>query len=160
MSTPTEKQSKIYYFKLFLGALEETFQFRRQFRYWLPVYAWGWLIFWLSSMSHVSILGLTGAADILVKKSGHGLEFFVLTLLMWRAFRSYGFSNKDSYAASAFISFFYAIFDEIHQLFVPLRHCSFWDFLIDVLGIAAFGLFFKLFLRREPKIKPHREPIE
>jgi len=154
-----EKQSKIYYLKLFLGALEETFHFRRQFRYWLPVYAWMWLIFWLSSMNQVNI-GLSGATDVLVKKFGHGLEFFILACLIWRAFRSYGFSNRDSYALAGVGSAVYAIFDEIHQFFVPMRHCSFWDFLIDLVGIIAFGIFVQLFIKKERVIKPKHEIID
>lgn len=42
------------------------------------------------------------------------------------------------------IGIFYALLDEIHQLFVPGRVCDFTDWLADSLGIAFSLLFLKM----------------
>ena len=47
-------------------------------------------------------------------------------------------SVKYPLAMSIFLSFLYAITDEIHQIFVPGRSAQFRDILIDTLG-ASFG---------------------
>ena len=143
-----KKPPKSYYVKLFLGALEETFQFKRLFRYWLPVYAWAFLIFYLSSVSGLAT-GLPRNLDLIIRKIGHIGEFFVLTYLIWRAFRSYGFPSKDCFILGAFGSFIYAGSDELHQLFVPQRHGCFLDVLIDAVGIFLFWIILKLFYRRK-----------
>ena len=60
-------------------------------------------------------------------------------------------SVKYALAMSIFLSFLYAITDEIHQIFVPGRSAQFRDVLIDTLG-ASFGatityLIIKLFAK-------------
>lgn len=37
----------------------------------------------------------------------------------------------------AWIGMLYGLSDEVHQLFVPLRLFSWWDFVADALGVAA-----------------------
>jgi VanZ family protein len=38
----------------------------------------------------------------------------------------------------------YGALDELHQYFVPGRHCDFWDWVADTLGAAAGSLFILL----------------
>lgn len=45
-----------------------------------------------------------------------------------------------------FIAIFYAVTDEIHQLFVPGRACTFSDFLIDSAGIFFAGIIYISFV--------------
>ena len=132
-----KKPPKSYYIKLFFGALEETFQTKRLIPYWLPVWAWMFFIFYLSSLSEFST-GFVGTFDVFLKKSWHVFAFFTLTALVYRAFRSYRFSKSDSCILGVFFSFVYAISDEIHQLFVSGRHGRVTDVLIDLIGIALF----------------------
>ncbi len=145
-----KKPSKIYYIKLFLGALEETFQLKRIIPYWVPVYAWAFLIFYLSSIPNLAT-GLPHAWDMVLRKMGHVGEYFVLTALIWRAFRSYGFPSRDCFALGAAGALIYAASDEIHQLFVPLRHGCIIDVLIDAIGIILFGILISL-LNRKKKV--------
>jgi VanZ family protein len=49
------------------------------------------------------------------------------------------------------ICLFYAITDEIHQIFVPNRACDIFDFLIDSMGIFSSELLYlsNIYLRRK-----------
>ncbi len=143
-----KKLPKSYYIKLFFGALEETFQTKRLISYWLPIWAWMFFIYSLSSLSEFSI-GFTGGFDVFLKKSWHVFAFFVLTALIYRAFRSYEISKSDSYILGTLGSFIYAISDEIHQLFVPERHGCITDLLIDIIGIALFIILAKILAKKK-----------
>lgn len=49
------------------------------------------------------------------------------------------------------LAVFYALSDELHQLFVPGRACTFSDFIIDSLGILVAALLYLIYLRiRKP----------
>lgn len=131
---PKKSTSKSEYIKLFLGALEDTFQFKRLIPYWLPVWAWMAFIFYVSSRPQIGI-GFWGM-DYL----WHLGAFAILAFFIYRAFRSYQFSFFDSFILGSVSSFLYAIFDEIHQIFVPGRSFSLLDILIDTAGILLLGL--------------------
>ena len=102
---------------------------------WIFVFLWASLIFYLSS-----IPGLTtglGIYDLILRKFAHIFEYFFLTYLLYRAWKStkkfLSFSFFLFYGA--FLSFLYAISDEIHQSFVPGRGPSIIDVFIDSIGI-------------------------
>ena len=99
-----KKLPKSYYVKLFFGALEETFQIKKLIPYWLPVWAWMFFIFYLSSLSEFST-GFAGSFDIFLKKFWHVFAFFILAALIYRAFRAYKFFINDSYILGALGSF-------------------------------------------------------
>jgi VanZ family protein len=110
---------------------------------WLPPAAWAALIFWLSSMPGLSS-GL--AFDFLLRKAAHITEYFILTLLLVRAFRrtwrsagpcQAGLSSFRLAAYPALIVLLYAFSDEFHQSFVVGRNCSLTDVLIDAAGIVV-----------------------
>ncbi|MFA4960397.1 MAG: VanZ family protein [Candidatus Pacearchaeota archaeon] len=64
------------------------------------------------------------------------LGFFLLIFLVRGKKMEYVFLG-------IFISLLYAIFDEVHQFFVPGRCCSFGDILTDFAGIlVAGGIYF------------------
>lgn len=75
--------------------------------------------------------------DLIVRKLAHVGEYAILTLLLIRAFRLYGFSYGRVLLMAAVISALYAISDEIHQTFVPGRSGIWRDILIDSIGIAG-----------------------
>jgi VanZ family protein len=90
------------------------------------VVAWAGVIFGLSS---ISAFGTDlGPLDIVLSKGAHLTEYAVLGfLLVWASRReSVGFLVGIAYAAS----------DEVHQHFVPGRHGSALDVVIDTVGIA------------------------
>jgi len=102
---------------------------------WLPVGLWCGVIFYFSSLSHLATPW--GTWDIILRKIAHIVEYGILAFLSWRAiFYSVKVDLSKTYAWSGAFSLLYAISDEIHQSFVPLRNPSVIDVLIDGLGIG------------------------
>jgi len=86
-----------------------------------------------------------------IRKLAHSAEYFVLGLLLFRAFR--GDSKELRIPRWVFYSFMvlviYAASDELHQSFIFSRTASLYDVGIDVLGgIIALGLIALLHLSR------------
>jgi VanZ family protein len=81
------------------------------------------------------------------RKFGHWSEYFILSLLIMRAFR--GATRKEWQKSWAWwtlaLVLAYALSDELHQLFVPSRTASLVDSMIDFLGgiCAVFWIFFR-----------------
>ena len=69
-----------------------------------------------------------------VRKNAHFLIYFVLGMLVVRAFRVSQIRNKTSILLALGICILYAISDELHQLFVPGRGAQVKDVLIDSTG--------------------------
>ena len=121
-------------------------------RQWIPVIAWGVLIFYLStsafSASNTSrfidpflrwlIPGISiGAIDtghFLIRKSAHFTEYGVLFWLLIR-----GPMARRPYMALMMCAV-YALTDEGHQFFVPGRGASLYDVALDSTG-ALFSHF-------------------
>lgn len=117
----------------------------RFFRFWLPVLCWMALIFFLSSLpgSHLSDFG---SIDFFVKKTAHITEYAVLYYLLFRTFCSVMVPRK-ALIISAVIAVLYAISDEFHQTFIPLREGRARDVFIDFIGICIVYLYLR---RRYP----------
>lgn len=75
-----------------------------------------------------------------VRKLAHFTEYFILGVLIFYTFKSYDI--KNIYLMILFC-FLYAYSDEIHQLFVLGRYCSFFDVIIDSLGSSSAILFLR-----------------
>lgn len=71
--------------------------------------------------------------DGVVRSIAHGCEYAALGFLMYNVFHS--FKKRISPVISVAISFFYAVTDEIHQLFVPGRAFQLVDLAVDLVGI-------------------------
>ncbi len=124
------------------------------FKYWFPVILWLAFIFWMSTGTFSSenssrviepVLRFLApeissqAVELIhgmVRKAGHIIEYFVLSLLLFRAFR--GPSDKPwkwTWASFAIIgTVLWALSDEYHQSFVPTRTDSFTDVGFDAAG--------------------------
>ncbi len=94
-------------------------------------------IFFVSSLSNPGIGGDT--PDYVL----HGLEYFLLALLLIRLLLAKQLRQKnrgtftDWRHACLFgllIAIAFGVSDEIHQYFVPGRHCSFHDVISDTIG--------------------------
>ena len=111
------------------------------FWFWLPPLGYMAAIFFVSSLPNPQIGGDT--PDYVL----HALEYFLLTLLLIRLFLS---SNRDNrhvfswqYACvlGVIVAVSYGVTDEIHQYFIPGRHCSVHDVVSDMIGsIVAYGV--------------------
>ena len=110
-------------------------------RYWLPALCWMALIFFLSSLQGSSLSDF-GSLDFFVKKGAHVTEYAILYLLLFRAFYTVMASRK-ALIVSAIIGVLYAVSDEYHQTFVPLRDGRVRDVVIDSIGIFLMYLFLR-----------------
>jgi VanZ family protein len=79
-------------------------------------------------------------ADVLVKKGGHMLGYGLLGLSYLRGLRGKPDNDRRASLMAWGLAVLYAVTDEFHQSFVPGRHPSPVDVLID--GIGAAGLLF------------------
>ncbi|MGQ0812065.1 MAG: VanZ family protein [Nitrospiraceae bacterium] len=109
--------------------------------YWIPPIAYAVMIFYLSSLSHQEET-LQSLLDEFGDKTFHMIEYGILAVLSYRAFRYAGGSWAAQYAAvlAMTVSIFYGASDEVHQAFVPLREASGWDLMADSLGAVAATL--------------------
>jgi VanZ family protein len=131
--------------------------FTRNVKYWVPVLLWMGFIFWMSTgtfssentsliiepllrflMPSISPQELAVIHGV-IRKLGHITEYFILGILLFRAFRSGSKEMRNlRWAFSSFLVIvLYAASDELHQSFVPARTSSLVDVGIDTLG----GLF-------------------
>src|SRR5713101_42060 len=104
---------------------------------WLPVVAYGALVFYLSSLSHVRM------AKAIPDYLEHAIEYLGLTVLTIRALNEglvLPIRGVLHFSALG-LGMLYALSDEIHQIWVPRRTASLKDFLSDTLGgVLAVGL--------------------
>lgn len=79
---------------------------------------------------------ITNFITVVVRKSAHFLEYFVLGLLLQfvlSTFKNLGYKKIFCIAFGVL----YAISDEVHQYFVPGRACRLTDVLIDTAGVIV-----------------------
>ncbi|MBZ5661208.1 MAG: VanZ family protein [Acidobacteriia bacterium] len=126
---------------------------------WLPAILWAILISAAStdtfSESHTSSVfipilhWLFPGADpqilermhFFIRKSAHFTEYFVFSLLLFRALKEKDQRWRLRWAIWALaIAAGYSALDEFHQSFVPSRTASPWDSLLDTTGAAAAQL--------------------
>jgi VanZ family protein len=98
------------------------------------------IIFYLSSQPSTAEYP---AWEVVLRKVGHAGGYALLAFAWWRAFRGLMPADRGSMAilAAVAVSVLYAASDEVHQAFVPNRHGTPLDVLIDSLGIAAVAIF-------------------
>ncbi len=68
----------------------------------------------------------------------HALEFGLLGMLLYRAFR-FPRPVWRPYVMTLAVGIPYAALDELHQRLVPGRYCSMWDFVMDAAGLVLFA---------------------
>lgn len=146
----------------------------KYFYKYLFVIAWALLIFLLShepageSSARSAVIVNTVAGFLpfaesvltyIVRKSAHVVAFFVLGVLLYIAVRSHKLSAKRAILISVAGVFAYAVFDEVHQLFVPGRSGEIGDVLLDTIagaaGIASY--YFLIIKRKDPSHAGLRE---
>lgn len=109
------------------------------FKLWLPVFAWCWVIYKLSSIPNLRTDLVEW--DLILRKAAHLTEYFILAWLSFRACKNtFSFGFFYQLFVPGLFSVFYAITDEIHQAYVPTRGPSIGDVLIDSTGVIIFCL--------------------
>jgi VanZ family protein len=139
---------------------------------WLPTILWAGVIFTMStkrfsaantlnyiypvllwllpSASHATLMLL----HELIRKGAHITEYFIFSLLLMHGIRAGRKEWRLRWALIAIgIAALYASSDEFHQLFVPGRHGSPYDVMIDVTGATLAQVAVYLFAR-ERKLEP------
>jgi VanZ family protein len=142
-------------------------------RFWLPAVLWGVLMSCAStdalSSNHTSrfILPLlhslfphasTAMLDelhLLIRKAAHLTEYFVFSVLLFRAVRGMGTGWQVRWAFTALaIAAVYSALDEFHQSFVPSRTASPWDSLLDTAGATVAQICMWLWFRARENKRP------
>ncbi|EOC99342.1 Putative phosphotransbutyrylase [Caldisalinibacter kiritimatiensis] len=78
----------------------------------------------------------------IVRKYAHFTCYLVLGLLVMNAFRRSGVKGLRVFIFSLMFCIFYAISDEMHQVFIPGRGAQVTDVLIDNLGsFVGIGMY-------------------
>ena len=101
---------------------------------WAPPLALMAVIFALSAQPDLSS-GL-GAADLILRKIAHMVEYGLLVFLWWRPLRTVA-AERAAVAAAFAIGLAYAASDEWHQSLVEGRHGTPVDVAIDAVGMAV-----------------------
>ena len=108
--------------------------------YWVPVALYAGAIFYLSAQSHPEDQLPSFLLEDVSDKVLHAVEYGILALLCYRAFR---WAAGPAVARQAVVlailtASAYGITDEAHQFFVPFRESSWQDWLADTIG-AVIG---------------------
>jgi len=118
------------------------------FWYWVPVALYAGVIFFLSAQSHPEEQLPSFLLEDVSDKVLHAVEYGILAVLCYRAFR---WAAGPAVARQAVVlaivtASVYGVTDEAHQLFVPFRESSWQDWLADTTG-AAIGAISWRFIR-------------
>jgi len=106
----------------------------RELRAFLPPLALMAVIFLLSEQQSLDS-GL-GWLDVVLRKLAHFGEYALLCALWWRALRTV-LDHDRAVVLALLVTSAYAASDELHQSFVPGRHGTPVDWLIDSAGAAT-----------------------
>ncbi len=93
---------------------------------------------------------IKGVLTVIVRKTAHFLEYFILGLLAFcsiSTFKNYNYKK----ITCIFFGVAYAIGDEVHQYFVPGRACRLIDVLIDTAGVVTSMIFIFVILNRKKR---------
>ena len=77
----------------------------------------------------------------------HFGEYSILGFLLFKSNNFYNFTFFSPFHASVIIGITFAVFDELHQNFIPGRIMSFMDLLFDSIGLFFGFLIFYYFNR-------------
>ncbi len=89
--------------------------------------------------------------EVIIRKGAHFSIYLILALVVFELARSYNIKIRYCLVIAALYSLFYAISDEIHQLFVDGRSGEVKDVLIDFSG-ASFGLVVRILTAKFVKL--------
>ena len=73
--------------------------------------------------------------SILIRKMAHFIEYAILSFLIKLCLDD--FKLKNVFIIALILSFSYAFFDEVHQLFIAGRSFGYMDIMIDTMGALS-----------------------
>ena len=112
------------------------------FWYWAPVALYAGMIFYLSAQSHPEEHLPSFLLKDVSDKVLHAVEYGLLAVLCYRAFRwaAGPAVARQAVVAAIVAASVYGVTDEVHQFFVPFRESSWLDWLADTAGAAIGAL--------------------
>ena len=124
----------------------------------IPAIIFAGIIFYFSSLSDPypvrpeppRILEL----EIAINDILHVSEYALLFLLV-----AFGFSGKVRSVYLILVTILYAILDEVHQYFVPNRYFSFYDILLDSIGVILGFLFYIILTNLIKRLKKETNEV-
>jgi VanZ like family len=108
--------------------------------FWLPFIVWALVIFSFSANPAVKTSEVHWQ-DFVVKKTAHLVEYFIFSLLLYRALVNSQISKRNAVIYTLIAAFCYGATDELHQSFTPGREPRLRDVMIDATGSLLFVLF-------------------
>ncbi|OGW47231.1 MAG: hypothetical protein A2V62_00105, partial [Nitrospirae bacterium RBG_19FT_COMBO_58_9] len=104
--------------------------------YWVPAALYAGLIFFFSAQSHPEDDLPSFLFKEVSDKVLHAVEYAVLALLCYRAFRwaAGPVLARQAVVLAILTASVYGLTDEVHQAFVPFRDSSWQDWLADTVG--------------------------
>lgn len=115
------------------------------------------------SLSLAQQENLTQILTVIVRKTAHFLEYFILAVLTVFFVQTYkNYKLKSEMIFTFIFCVFYAITDEVHQYFVPGRACRMLDICIDTAGslTAIFLIVSIIICKKRQKSGEHSEKKE
>ena len=113
----------------------------------------------LSIFEEVNETELREQCQFIIRKGAHFSIYMLLALAVFELSKSYNLKVRHCILISALYCLFYAISDEIHQLFVDGRSGEVRDVFVDFSG-ASFGLTFRMFICKFVKLSRNKRKKE
>lgn len=110
---------------------------KKIFNLWFPVFCWMGVLFCLSSIPNLRVAE-SNFWDEILRSGAHFIFYGIGYFLFFRAI-NFGRQAKNFWLPLV-LTFAYALFDEIHQTFVPTRSFQLQDLAVDFAGAAIGGL--------------------
>jgi VanZ family protein len=110
---------------------------RRAWPYWIALGCWMGVIFGFSSLPGSSIPKVFDHQDIAFHAAVYALLGWLFRSALSRT--DTALPGRKAFIITLLFSVVYAITDEIHQYFVPLRSATAWDVLVDSFGALIGG---------------------
>lgn len=111
--------------------------------FFIPAIFYYALIFYFSSKNYKIKVGVP-----LFDKWAHLFEFVILAILLFFGYsKSFKIPVKAKALATIITGTLFAFGDEIHQYFVPSRHCDVLDAVADLVGVLLGSVLFLYFYR-------------
>ena len=119
-----------------------------------PYVSWIYFTYNKSPVS-VETHGVDGLIEFFIRKGAHVFVFFLLSYLIYLAFRkTTAITWKFQLLLSFFLTVAYAIVDEIHQGFTPNRTPYFGDVILDSFG-GFLAILIIIFMVKKKTLKKY-----